>query len=200
MRRKMMYIVVISMMLSVFGLPGRGQAEWSEKLRLPSEITPTPTPQPGALAFPTTADEIAKSLTLPSPSAGTKGLAGIIEDTNASQTPLKIGALILFDSNSDVIQETSKPLLREYGKALQGPLKEAIIIIGGHTDSRGAEEYNLLLSNRRAEAVRKFLTTEFQLDATRLIAKPFGESEPIDSNETEDGQARNRRVEFIRIR
>ncbi|NJL59563.1 MAG: OmpA family protein, partial [Desulfobacteraceae bacterium] len=73
-------------------------------------------------------------------------------------------------------------------------------IIEGHTDSIGSEEYNLNLSQRRADAVKKYLTSEFQLDENRLITKPYGKTIPIASNDNEDGRALNRRVEFVRIK
>lgn len=67
--------------------------------------------------------------------------------------------------------------------------------IGGHTDSRGSEEANRALSQLRAEAVKVFLTGE-GIDAARLEVKGYGETAPRDSNGTEAGRARNRRIEF----
>ncbi|GAK49924.1 hypothetical protein U14_01148 [Candidatus Moduliflexus flocculans] len=129
-----------------------------------------------------------------------KGISRVVNDENAEKTaPLKVGALILFDTNSDVIKDESFNLLREYGKAFTGDLKDAIFIVAGHTDGDGTEEYNLMLSQKRAEAVKQFLIKEFKIDEKRLIVKPFGESEPLESNDTPEGKAKNRRVEFARI-
>lgn len=69
----------------------------------------------------------------------------------------------------------------------------------GYTDSVGSEEYNLRLSERRAESVRDFLlgtSVEMERFIDRLDAVGFGEADPIASNDTEEGQARNRRVEL----
>ena len=110
-----------------------------------------------------------------------------------------IGALILFDYNSAAIKEESKPLLRMYGKVLQDELADTVLIVAGHTDSKGSDQYNLGLSRRRAEAVRQFFVSEYQIAENRLLIKPYGEKKPIESNATDEGRAKNRRVEFIRI-
>ena len=69
------------------------------------------------------------------------------------------------------------------------------IEISGHTDNIGEESYNLLLSQRRADAVVLYLVKS-GIDPARLTAKGYGESRPVISNETEDGRASNRRTEF----
>ena len=86
----------------------------------------------------------------------TRGLAAIVEDERELEQAPKVGALILFDYNSADIQEASLPLLREYGKALEDALHDAIFVVAGHTDSKGSEEYNLTLSEHRAESVKNF--------------------------------------------
>lgn len=178
------------------------------------------------LQFPTTEEEIVEALSAPPPQASpdgkppvpgglpsasndrslfqkpqvhnTRGLGGIVTDDVIDNAP-KVGALILFDFNSAQIRPESIPLLREYGKALQGALADAVLVVAGHTDAKGSEQYNLALSKRRAESVRNFLMTEFHIADSRLIVKPYGENKPIDSNDTEVGRAKNRRVEFINI-
>ncbi len=129
----------------------------------------------------------------------TRGLGGIVEDDKALEEAPKVGALILFDYNSAKIKAESLPLLRMYGKVLQDDLEEAVMVIAGHTDSIGSEKYNLKLSQQRAESVKKFLLTDYQITERRLIIKPYGEGKPIETNTTADGRAKNRRVEFIRI-
>ncbi|MGM0574812.1 MAG: OmpA family protein [Myxococcota bacterium] len=71
--------------------------------------------------------------------------------------------------------------------------------IEGHTDSRGASRYNKRLSQRRADAVKDYLD-KAGVDPTRLVTVGYGEEVPIDTNETREGRARNRRVEFHIIR
>lgn len=69
------------------------------------------------------------------------------------------------------------------------------IEIRGHTDAKGADSYNLRLSENRAKAVADYLISK-GVDAKRIRYKGYGKSQPIDSNDTEEGRAKNRRVEF----
>lgn len=68
------------------------------------------------------------------------------------------------------------------------------LVLEGHTDSRGKDDYNLDLSQRRAEAVKAKLVQDYGIPAARISAVGYGETRPIDTNETEAGRARNRRV------
>lgn len=70
------------------------------------------------------------------------------------------------------------------------------ILITGHTDNTGTDSYNLALSERRARAVSGYLTKK-SIPASRLKTIGYGKSDPRYSNETEDGRASNRRVEFV---
>ncbi len=152
------------------------------------------------LLFPTTEAEIVQALT-PKPDsqrqrkgfgADGKGVAGIRYDNP------KVGALILFDFDSAVIKSESYSLLREFANALQSGLSDAQIVIVGHTDDSGTEAYNLKLSEQRARSVKAFLVYASDIAENRLTIKAFGESQPIESNVTESGRMKNRRVEFIR--
>jgi len=67
--------------------------------------------------------------------------------------------------------------------------------ISGHTDSRGSDDYNLNLSQGRSQSVVDYLTSQ-GIDSSRLQAHGYGETKPIDSNDTDEGRANNRRVEF----
>ena len=69
--------------------------------------------------------------------------------------------------------------------------------IEGHTDSRGSDEHNLDLSERRAAAVREYLIGEGGIAPERLESQGFGETVPIADNDDSDGRAVNRRVEFV---
>jgi len=70
-------------------------------------------------------------------------------------------------------------------------------VIEGHTDYVGTEEYNLNLSQRRADSVMNYLVEKFGIDASRLSAKGFGRSDPIADNTTEQGRIKNRRIEAV---
>lgn len=69
------------------------------------------------------------------------------------------------------------------------------ILIEGHTCNIGGEEYNLKLSQRRAEAVKAFLVNQFGIDSGRVATKGFGFSHPIADNKTKAGRVKNRRIE-----
>jgi OOP family OmpA-OmpF porin len=69
------------------------------------------------------------------------------------------------------------------------------IIIEGHTDNVGGKEYNLNLSQKRAEAVKKIMVTKFNIKPSRITAKGFGSSKPIEHNAIAEGRQKNRRVE-----
>ena len=71
------------------------------------------------------------------------------------------------------------------------------IEIQGHTDSKGSDAYNLDLSNRRANAVKDYLVINHNINPDRLMARGYGESKPVASNDNEIGRAKNRRVEFV---
>lgn len=99
-----------------------------------------------------------------------------------------------FFTGKAVIKEESKPSLNKLAEVL---LKkpEWKLQIAGHTDNVGAAQSNLILSKKRAEAVRDFMV-ENGIDASRLSVLFFGETQPIDSNDTEEGRQKNRRVEM----
>jgi outer membrane protein OmpA-like peptidoglycan-associated protein len=119
--------------------------------------------------------------------------------TTASAVIPRVAALVLFDHDSHSIKKESYPLLDEFGKALKHQLPQAIIIIAGHTDNRGATEYNQKLSEKRSQSVADYLIKTYKIDADRLLVRGFGESQPIVRNNIESIRYKNRRVEFIRI-
>lgn len=104
---------------------------------------------------------------------------------------------ILFDTDSDQIKPESAPVIKMVAKGLEADpaLK---LRIEGHTDSVGDADHNLDLSRRRAEAVKAVLVTQFNIDASRLTTAGFGATKPVDSNDTPQGRAQNRRVEFTK--
>jgi OOP family OmpA-OmpF porin len=67
-------------------------------------------------------------------------------------------------------------------------------VIEGHTDDRGSRRYNQELSQLRAESVRQLMIDEYGIAADRIVAKGFGEDNPIADNNTKEGRAKNRRV------
>lgn len=110
----------------------------------------------------------------------------------------KVWASINFEHNSDIIGDSSKPILDVFGESLKMPaLSQHRLIIAGHTNSRGQTAYNLNLSRRRAQSVSKYLVEQHGIDPARLILHGYGDARPIADNETAEGLEKNRRVEFI---
>jgi outer membrane protein OmpA-like peptidoglycan-associated protein len=114
---------------------------------------------------------------------------------------LKVWATIFFEYNSDDLTEDSVQVLQAFAQALNRPaLIERRLLISGHTDDRGTDEYNQGLSRRRAAMVARWLIEEGGLDRDRLVLAAYGSLAPVADNSTDEGQAKNRRVEFILLR
>ena len=190
-----------ALIFSLFLLPGAGTVAADET------------------TFPSTADEIVKALEKKEGRATHKGMdyvskggaifrvigekrikvRGVDEIVDSGLAP-KAAAMIYFDFNSARIRPQSHSLLDEWGKALNRPeLSNAVIQVGGHTDSKGSSAYNDQLSLQRAHAVSAYLSKWHDIGTYRLSVKAYGESRPIVSNATEQGRAKNRRVEFVRV-
>jgi outer membrane protein OmpA-like peptidoglycan-associated protein len=104
---------------------------------------------------------------------------------------------LTFEVGKAIIKPTSFPYLDELITVIQDP--EALtwsLEIQGHTDNKGGDAYNQKLSEDRANAVKKYLVDK-GIKAERIIAKGFGLTKPIATNDTVEGRAKNRRVEFI---
>jgi outer membrane protein OmpA-like peptidoglycan-associated protein len=114
------------------------------------------------------------------------------------QVSLRVWATINFEYNSAEILSSSEGILRAFGEALTSPaLKDCSLVISGHTDSRGSEDFNMRLSRKRASSVAEWLTDRMGVEPERLILAAYGFSHPIADNSTPEGMAKNRRVEFI---
>ena len=101
---------------------------------------------------------------------------------------------VYFATESAVLDDLAKRTLDE-NVAILSEYPDLQVDITGHADSRGPEEYNMGLSQRRAESVRRYLE-DAGVNPANLNALGFGESRPVASNETAAGQAKNRRVEL----
>jgi outer membrane protein OmpA-like peptidoglycan-associated protein len=104
---------------------------------------------------------------------------------------------IYFDTGKADIKPASDATLNEIAKLLQGDPKLKLYVVG-HTDNQGALDLNMDLSRRRAEAVLTALTMKYAVPAGRLRAYGSGPYVPVASNDSEDGRAKNRRVELVK--
>ena len=102
-----------------------------------------------------------------------------------------------FVTDSDQLTPDSKEILDRVAASLK-EWSEVRVEVGGHTDHIADRDYNMNLSQRRAESVRRYLMDK-GIAGKRLKAKGYGETRPISSNETVEGRSRNRRVELTRL-
>ena len=101
---------------------------------------------------------------------------------------------VTFENDSAKLTAEGRSTLDGVAETLAGQ-DNILVEISGHTDNVGAEAYNLVLSQRRAEACRNYLVSK-GVDASRLTAVGYGEYNPVAGNDSADGRAKNRRVEF----
>ena len=104
-----------------------------------------------------------------------------------------INLKVLFEFDKAVVQ----PVFNQKIEAVANLMKkypETTTVIEGHTDSKGPDNYNMKLSQQRAEAVKQQLVTLYGIDAQRLDTVGYGETRPVDTNATDEGRYNNRRV------
>jgi len=100
-----------------------------------------------------------------------------------------------FDFDKAELKPSAEDVLRETVKTLKDN-PDLHVVVEGHTDSIGSEQYNLRLSEKRAEAVKRYLVRQ-GIDPSRITTRGHGESRPIADNGTREGRAKNRRAEII---
>lgn len=126
-----------------------------------------------------------------------------IENTIPGAKVERVGEGIVVEFSEKILFEFSKSELSEAAESNLAKLVTVLekypntnIQVQGHTDSRGTEEYNQGLSERRAGTVADFLKTK-GIDGTRITTTGYGETAPGYTNDTVEGMAQNRRVEFV---
>ena len=129
-----------------------------------------------------------------------------VMDTSVSDrgdlSALNVSSDVLFDFDSDKVKDSDSKLINGIANELKKSAAGQKVTIEGHTDDEGDEKYNVDLSNRRAESVKKVLEPKVSGSGISFETKGFGESQPILPNRTASGdpikknQAKNRRVSF----
>lgn len=122
---------------------------------------------------------------------GSSFASSIASGESSSATP--VPWLIYFATDSDELTHHAREILRGLAGALVGKLGDNVLLISGHADRRGTNAYNDRLSMRRTQAVRRFLST-LGIPGEKIQAHHFGEQRPVDTRDTEQAWARNRRV------
>jgi OmpA-OmpF porin, OOP family len=110
----------------------------------------------------------------------------------------KMTLLLHFDFDKSVIKNVDKA---ELNRAISFIKKypDARVKLEGHTDSKGSEDYNQRLSVRRAKAVEQYIVKEGGTKESKITSAGYGELKPVDTNNTDEGRAKNRRVEVLII-
>src|SRR5258708_4872902 len=116
---------------------------------------------------------------------------------------IKVGERIILEGvNFETAKTTLLPgamkILDQVAASLQG-YPNAEVAIHGHTDNVGGAKYNQKLSLERAEAVKAYLVTK-GITASRIATKGFGFTKPVADNSSPEGRAKNRRIEFVRLK
>lgn len=126
----------------------------------------------------------------PNTAAGVK-----VDETGCEVVTLEtINLYVTFPIDSAQIGSEFDAEIRQVAEAMRDD-EEVTVEIAGHSDSTGRAEYNLDLSQRRAESVADRLVNVYGIDSSRVTAVGYGEAEPLASNDTAEGRAQNRRVE-----
>jgi outer membrane protein OmpA-like peptidoglycan-associated protein len=110
----------------------------------------------------------------------------------------KMTLLLHFDFDKAVIKDVDKAELNRAVSFIK-KYPDARVKLEGHTDSKGSEDYNQRLSERRATAVEQYIVKEGGTKASKISSTGYGELKPVDTNNTDEGRAKNRRVEVLII-
>jgi outer membrane protein OmpA-like peptidoglycan-associated protein len=115
----------------------------------------------------------------------------------ALENGVQFATPVNFAFDDATVREEDKALLDRFAMVVQKYYPGSKITVEGFADPAGTQRYNLRLSQRRAEAVVKALATQHGIPAARLTARGLGPLAPVTSNATEEGRAKNRRVELV---
>jgi outer membrane protein OmpA-like peptidoglycan-associated protein len=130
----------------------------------------------------------------------TRSLSGSERDkiATAIETKPSIDLEINFESNSDAIGAKAASQVTALGRALSSPdLKGSTFVIAGYTDAKGADSFNQHLSERRAEAVKRYLAQKYHIEAAKLVTVGYGRTKL--KNPSDPLAAENRRVQVVNM-
>lgn len=142
-----------------------------------------------------TADDLGKMFYQKKPKTRAIVIGG--NEPAAPAQPEAFAFPVLFALNSADVPDSAKPYLDAVGKMLQAdPEGKAKLVVEGHTDASGSDQYNLMLSQRRADSVKLHIVQHYGIDPGRVNALGKGEAELYDKDDPLSGE--NRRVQFRR--
>ena len=109
----------------------------------------------------------------------------------------RIPSHIQFEFDSDRLTKQGERDLDQFGEAMVSKIRDNAIVLEGHTDAMGSDEYNMTLSWKRADAARKYLADSFGIPAARMAVDGKGKANPLRPNDTDADRSENRRVDII---
>jgi len=174
----------------LFGSSKENVAEKSENVE-PLAPEPAPAPVEASVEAPVTAEVVEISTPTLTPEPKT-----IIVKEEKRGLVVNLASSVLFESGKSELKPASYSAMNEVVKLMQ-EYPENDVVIEGHTDSLGSNEYNQKLSEKRAQAVSNVLASKYAVDSKRLKAVGYGEEKPLADNKTAVGREQNRRVEII---
>ncbi len=124
----------------------------------------------------------------PKPAAAAKAAP-----SKVTQKKITLQADTLFDFDKSTLKSAGVATLNKLAQDIK-KMKLEVVIIVGYTDSVGTDAYNIALGQRRANAVKAFLTNSGGVEATRVYTESKGKADPVASNATAEGRAKNRRA------
>ncbi|HUL72707.1 MAG TPA: OmpA family protein [Vicinamibacterales bacterium] len=135
----------------------------------------------------------------------TLGVNGLLKDLGATvtdrQVRISLSADVLFDFDSYALKPEATATLQKVADVVKS-YGTSPVLIEGHTDGKGDDAYNMTLSERRADAVKRWLVSPGRVDTARMTTKGWGKTKPVAPNTTPDGKddpagrQKNRRVEI----
>jgi OOP family OmpA-OmpF porin len=131
------------------------------------------------------------------PATAAKGCDGWLSPTpkaTVTQSKVTLQADTLFDFDKSALKPEGKAALDKLSVGIKG-MKLEVIIAVGNTDSVGTDAYNMALGQRRAQSVKAYLVAK-GIDSNRIYTESKGKSNPVASNATAEGRAKNRRVDI----
>lgn len=120
----------------------------------------------------------------------------LVVDEDGCPIPKRISMDIKFDFDKSEIKPEFHDELKKVADFMLDR-KDVDVVVEGHTDAIGTEEYNKKLSQRRASSVKDYLVENFGISSSRITTEAYGESEPIAANDNPEGRQKNRRVEGV---
>jgi len=178
-RQKFILLFILGLTISLIGLPGCATQKKVviEQKQTPKEPEKKPAPQPQV-----------KKQVIEVPQKMEK-----VKEKPAVPKSLEFGS-IYFDFDKSNIRSDQQPTLNNNAQLLS-QYKTVTILVEGHCDERGTNEYNLALGQHRADAVKNYLI-DYGIDRSRISTVSYGEERPVDNGHNETAWAKNRRDEF----